>query len=94
MKTIEQLARDFCYKNTHSLAGTCDLPDEDIYIAGYNQGRQDALKECLEICDSVAEDAFLCEQNAHNTAFLVKGFIEILMQQEHINNEGETKCKI
>jgi hypothetical protein len=53
---------------------------EQIYEYGYTQGRQDALRECLEIC---LKSNLYCGDIIES--------IQKLMQQENINNETKEK---
>ena len=75
-KTLDEKVKAFCYDNTGSMSGMCDLPDEDIYKAGYTQGRQDALRECLEIYEKGFEQNWVVQD--------VLDAIQKLMQQEEI----------
>ena len=75
-KTIDEKAKAFCYDNTGSMSGMCDLPDEDIYKAGYTQGRQDALRECEGIANKAV--------HLGGSTMWIKEQIQNLMQQEEI----------
>lgn len=73
------------------------------YKAGYLEGRQDALRECVEICETYekrsnytwanggySEHDFINE-GMIRMAKLLNSEIQSLMQQ--FNNEGEMKCR-